>query len=580
MFKFSFVLIAGILLLSVVFGAHTYSSEYDTCLYLGNSEQGCSKFISTSQNIAKILNLSYAKVQDLTSYVSCIDNEKQKSNFDYKSIKNICYTAQNDKAQSSFKSRCFYDLDSNFTNLQVKCKGVFPSEDYSWDLVLQTDANKTVLIEPKIILDPDFTINGTKLGLFVKDINLAENNLVLNSNSKISILPLAVEVRDSLGSLKSLFDVQVSNNTMDPIYRSYLDCITIHILMAEPKNGGYLLKRSGYPMVLDTNQIFGTCKDLVTYAYAIDLSTYDEKKNMFLNMLNVLIDNYLNDSNLSLNITSSYFDNIESEYRKYSSFESQINNNKDVTLKLSLDADYFLAKLQNATKGLSEDERKTILASAGPTLLKNKEDTLSVRRKTKLSSILDYFTQDQVNITDKELKKIYFDIEYSLIKNHFEDSDFIDLTDVSAKLSAHSIALDQFSFDFVKPMQFDYLGNKDYLVLLTKNENVIAMQLPDYNLNTALALGLENNSIFVGNKEITFLDANVLKSISSGNIEITGVDLELDADTPIFVVHQQVLGKLLGIINIKELVESKYFATNGILSDISKPWWDFLVIYT
>jgi hypothetical protein len=577
--KYGFVVIVAILFLGIVFGSHNYSLDYDTCIDLGNSDDGCSKFIYNAQTVSQILDLSYVKVQNLLSYVSCVNNEKDKSNFDYRSIKNICYGAQNDNAQSSFKSRCFYKPDINANSLTVNCKGVFPSEDYSWDLVLQTDVSKNVNIEPKIILNPNFTINGTKLGIFSKTLDLSDKGITLTNNTKIYTLPLAVEVRDTNGPLKSLFEVNQVNNSMDPIYRSYLDCITIHILMAQPRIGDYLLKKSGlsYPQTAD--QIFGNCKDLVTYAFAIDLEKYDEKKNMFLDMINVLVNNYLNDSNFSVDSMNSYFDSIDAEYRKYASFESQINNNKDVSLKLSLDADYFLAKLQSATKGLSEEERKTVLASAGPTLLKNKEDTLSVRRKTNLSSILDYFKKDQANITDKELKQIYSDIEYNLIKNHFETSDVVDLTDVSAKLSAHSIAFGDFSFDFVKPMQFDYLGDKNYPVVLTKLDNIVLMKLPDYNINTALSLGLENNSIFIGTKEITFLDSNLLKSIASGNVEITNVDLELDGDLPMFVVHQQVLGKLLGIIKIKELVESRYFATTGILSKVSKPWWDFLVVY-
>jgi len=582
-YRYATVFVISLILSGIIFGAITkeYSSDYSACLSLGNSELDCTNFITNSQSISKILDLSYAKVQDLNSYVSCVESEKQKSNFDYRSIKNICYSTQNDKSQSSFnKNRCFYDFDSNSNKLKVKCKGIFPSSDYVWDVVLQTDSNQKLLIEPKIILNPDFAITSTKLGLFVKDINLAEAGFNSITSSKISILPLSVEVKDIGMPLKSLFETsKVAPTNMDPIYRSYLDCITIHVLMSKQKTDYYLVKRSGtsYPQTRD--QIYSTCRDTVSYAFAEPLESFDNKRNMFLDMLNVLVNNYFGDSDFSVAGMQSYFDNIDLEYKKYSSFESQISNDKDVPIKLSLDSDYFLADLQNATKNLSDEDRKTILASAGPTLLKNKEDILSIRHKTKLSNILDYFNADQINITDSDLKKIYFDIEYSLIKNHIDSSEIVDLTDVSAKLSSHSIALGQFSFDFTKPMTFDYNGNKDYSVLLTKNENLISMKFPDYNLNTALALGFENNLVYVGNKKVTFLDANVLGNISSGNVEINSVDLELDADTPVFVVHQQVSGKLLGIIKIKELFESRYFAATGILSDVSKPWWDFLVIY-
>ena len=574
MYKLGFVILAQILLLSVVFAA---TPDYDACLAMGNSQADCSNFIQNAKDISHILGLSYTKSQDLNSFVSCIDAEKQKSNFDYRVIKNICSSSQSDKAQSSFRSRCFYTLDSNNSMLNVKCKGVFPSQDYVWDLVLQTDVNKTLLIEPKIILTPDFAITGTNLSLFNKDINLLESGIVLSD--KISMLPLAVELTDTTNPLKSLFQVQANNSVVDPLSRSYLDCITIHILMSDSKGGKYLLKKSGYSFLQDSSEIFTSCKDLVTYAFAIDLTKYDEKKTMFLDMLDVLINNYLNDSNFSVESMTSYLDNVSTEYAKFSEFESQINKNKDVPLKLSLDSDYFLIRLQNATKGLSEEERKTILSSAGPTLLKNKEDLLSVRRKTTLAGILDFFTTDQVNIVDKDLKQIYSDIEYSLLKTHFDNSNIVDLTDVSAKISGHSIALGQFNFEFVKPLQFDYLGDKNYQIVITQLNDGLSLQLPDYNVTSVLSLGLENNSVLVGQKEATFLKADTLKNISSGNVTISAVELIMDVDTPVFVVHQEIIGKLLGIIKIKELVKSEYFATNGVLSKISKPWWDFLVVY-
>jgi len=173
-------------------------------------------------------------------------------------------------------------------------------------------------------------------------------------------------------------------------------------------------------------------------------------------MLDVILKNYLSDSNFDVDNMSLYLSSIAEEYQKFASIEKKFDQKTDIVLKLNLDADFFLQTIQKAIKGLSDEEKKTVLFNAGPTILKNKEDSLNLKRKTKLFAIIDFFNKDKDNITDDSLKQIYSDVEYNLIKKHLEDSNTVDLTYVDAKLSSQGISLDGFNFDYNTLLYLNY----------------------------------------------------------------------------------------------------------------------------
>ena len=107
----------------------------------------------------------------------------------------------------------------------------------------------------------------------------------------------------------------------------------------------------------------------------------------------------------------------------------------------------------------------------------------------------------------------------------------------------------------------------------------MTLESKDYKINTVLSLELMDNSILVSNKEIVLIDKSVLETIYRGKAEIKSLDLIIEDSLPVYLVKKEISGKLLGIINITEKIESKYYATTGIIYKTQKPWWDFLVLY-
>jgi len=563
-------LITFVFLIAFNFASSDYSLDKAYCVDLGNTDAQCTNYINNATTISNILDLEYSKNQDLDSFMACIDKQKEKLNFDYREVRSICYNPV--QKTTTFKAKCFYDLKNSYLN--VRCKGVFPSDNYIWDISLDYDVNG-LTINPKLILDPDFTITGTKLALYDTTIDLDEKNIPITNH--IIMSPLSVEVKDPSLSLENLF---VSNDlpsaSLDSISRAYLDCIAIKTILSEKKYDKYILKKSGYSFLLGPNQIQESCKDNVAYAFAMDLSKYEAKKAMFFDILDVLIDNYLNDSNFSVDAMQTHFDALFEEHQKFSYFEQENIKNSDASLKLALDTDRFLGYLQNATKDLDAEEKKQVFASVGTTLLKNNEDALSIRRKNKLSLILDFFDIEISKINDDSLKQIYSDVQLALIRSYFDSSDIVDFSGVEGKISPHSIALEKFNLDFSKPLYINNEDlNRDYTLI--PDQDLIVIDFKDYKVYSNLPLTISENSIILGQKKLALLDFNQLKQFD--NEIISSIDLTLDGEFPIYSVKTELFGHLLGIIKIKELIVRNYFATTGILSDVDKPWWDFLVFY-
>ena len=568
------LILSTILSMNLLFALDN-SNLYSVCNQF-NSEQKCSEYINFTDKVSQIIDLGYTKDLDLDKFVNCVDSEKLKSNFDYKYVRSDCYNNILNKSAISFKANCFYDLNGIYLN--VKCKGIFPSEDYSFDVTLGTDANKNVLIQPKIVLNSDFQLDRTKFDLITKQFDLLSLNI--SPNSDFGVSPLTMEVKNNPGSLSLLLNNNLSNaNSMDPLYRSYLDCITIKVLLASDKGNNFALKKSGYTFLYDSTQLINSCRDDIAYSFAIDLTQYDSKRKTFFEMLDVILKNYLSDSNFDVDNMSLYLSSIAEEYQKFASIEKKFDQKTDIVLKLNLDADFFLQTIQKAIKGLSDEEKKTVLFNAGPTILKNKEDSLNLKRKTKLFAIIDFFNKDKDNITDDSLKQIYSDVEYNLIKKHLEDSNTVDLTYVDAKLSSQGISLDGFNFDYNTLLYLNYKDDENNIISIVNDENGLTLESKDYKINTVLSLELMDNSILVSNKEIVLIDKSVLETIYRGKAEIKSLDLIIEDSLPVYLVKKEISGKLLGIINITEKIESKYYATTGIIYKTQKHWWDFLVLY-
>jgi len=542
-----------------------------------NSEPKCLEYSNLTTKVSQVIDLGYTKDQNLEQFVKCIDSEKLKGNFDYKDARTECYNTNLSKTAVSFRANCFYDI--NGFKLNVKCKGIFPNEDYSFDVVLVTDANKNVLIQPKLVLNQDFTVGQTKFDLFFKQFDLLSTNIPVNSNFIVS--PLSLEVKESIGNLSAIYSPKVKNttNSMDSIYRSYLDCITIKVLLASDRGNDFALKKSGYTFLFDSTQLINSCRDDIAYSFAIDLTQYDSKRSTFFEMLDLLLKNYLSDSNFDVDSMDDDLTGVVNEYLKFSSIEKKFDQKTDAILKLNLDTDFFLQNIQKTIKNMSDDDKETVLFNASSTIIKNKEDLLNIKRKTRLFAIIDFFNKDKNTITDNSLREIYSDVEYNLLKKHFEDSNIVDLTYVDAKLSSQGITVDGYNLDYNIPLVLNYKDDENNQIFLLKDANGLTIDLNSYLINTILSLDISNNSFIVSNKEIKLIDVNTLQYIPRGKAKINTVDLLIEGSLPIYLVKKEISGKLLGIINIKERIESKYYATTGIIYDTQKPWWDFLAVY-
>jgi len=549
--------------------------DYNACITLGNSSQDCSNYITFSNQAANEINHISNDQLNILGYIDCVNSEKQKANFNYANIRDICYTSQIKTTPVSFRSNCFYDY--NYPEMTVSCKGLFPTKDYNWDVSINTDTNKNIFLVPKLKLKKDFTLGHLNFSLFVKKFDMPSLNLNVSDN--IIIKSLSLESEDSNSSNGLLFPNKQTTSNIDLLMQSYLDCITINILMAKQKGSEYIAKKSGYEFSYDVNNLETRCQDNVSYAFGVNLQQYVSKKSSFVDLINILTKNYLDDWNFSANKLNKDLNDILNESDKYEKFEKDHKKIHNNSVKLGLDADYLLSNLEAATKDLKPDEKEAILQSAGPTLLKSKEDLLSLRRKTKLFSIIDFFDSDKNNITEPSLKELYSDIEYNLIKQRFNDLNKVDVTNVNAVISQKSINLSDFSFDFSKPLVLDYNSDKNNSILFKSDANNLIISLKDYNIITPLSLNVKNNLIYFGNKAIKLLDLNSLENIFRGKAKIDSVELITQDSYPIYVVRKEISGRLLGIIQIKEIIINKYYANTGILLDTSKPWWDFLVVY-
>ncbi len=572
-------------ILSVVFSTGSvpegYVSDYQFCLDNGNSKADCESFVNSASQVAGIIDSAYLGDFSVSDYVACVKEEKAKYELDYSVIQSVCFDSvmqKNtlEKKASLFKVNCFSDLDANSKMLDVKCKTISPSTNYSLNVSLETDANK-LLVKPVLQYKSGLG-SGTKINEsgFVFDLNKTELPLgfkYIEDEIKLELVSLVNA--DSNQSIVNILDpsfYSVQKIKPNQMYSSFLDCMTIKILFSKEQSAGkYVLKKSGIIFDTDENKMVTACKDDVTYAFAKDLDSYDSDKKMFSDILQQLLANYLNDSKFDAKADSVLLSQILSAYKTQEALEKTIAGKKG-SAKLGLDEDYFLSFLDSVLSSVKGLEKEKVLEGAGNTLLKNREDLAKLRKKDSVLGMLKFFEED-VSKGGESLQKIFEDIEFNLLKNIFEKSDSVDLTDVTAEISPNSIKVKQFVFDFVKPL----VVWKDSQIIPAGGKTVLV--LPDYNINTGLTLTLLNNTIYVGAQAVKFLDYTKIKKFYDSEAVITDVELVKDDETLAFVVKKEVLGKLFGFISTKEIIVEKYYSETSILYGSEKPWWDFLIVY-
>ncbi len=448
--------------------------------------------------------------------------------------------------------------------MNVNCKGLYPTKDFNQNIELIQEKN-VLQIKPVVLLNSNYSLSKPEFVFTKLQFNLLERGF--NTFDTVNILPLSIEIKDS--SDVSFLNTPSFSTELDDIYKSYLDCLTIKTLFSKPGIDTYMIKKSGYEFIFTKEQLIKSCVDDLRFSFIVDFENYDLKKNEFRTYLTNTLDIALKEQkDYSTKTMNLYFEEILDEYSNYLLSINKYKNEENV-LKLSLDPDYLFEHLLKITKNMSNNDKMIILESASSTILKNKEDVISIRRKDNVNSILNFFDSDIKNINDNEIKVLYNNIEEIILKNYFKTNSIANVCDVNFVLTPKSISLNNFSFDFTNTLKY-CLTNSE--ILLDSNDNKIFITTSDYNYNTSLTLDFKDK-IYVSGKEINLLDSKIVQKK-----DYKEISLIYDV-VPIYVLTKERSGKLLGIINITEIITEKYNASNSSLYNTEKPWWDFLVIY-
>lgn len=552
--RFWFLGVIGILTLGVLF-AHSGCEIY-------NEYQDCISYYFTADKVSNILINNSTFNIDYNLYIDCVSEQKNQKIFDYSEIRNFCFNALTVK-KPTFNVKCHFELNNPI--LTVNCKGLYPTKDFLQKAELQFDGNKLQII-PIVVLNSDYSLSKPEFSFTQLKLNLIEQNIKGKVNS-IELAPLKIEIKDS--SEVSFLNLPMQNLGLDEIYKSYLDCLTIKTIFSKPiENNIYVIKKSGYEFRMTKDDLINSCVDDLRFSFIVDFENYNLKKKEFRAYLDNKINESLSANDYSVNYLNNVFEEILNEHSEYLLSTNKYKTEENI-LKLSLDSDYLFEQLLRLTKNLNASDKSIILESATPTILKNKEDTISIRRKDNLDSILTFFESDINKLNDPEIVFLYSGIKEIVLKNYFKNNLLGDICKVSFILTPKSISLENFSFDFTNSLKY-CLGDNE--IIISSKENTLQIYTKDYNFNTTLTLEFKDK-ILVSGKEVNLLDSKI-----TNNKNIKEIALIYDV-VPIYVLTKERKGKLLGIINITERITEKYNASNIELYSTEKPWWDFLVIY-
>jgi hypothetical protein len=524
-----------------------------------NDYDSCIKYYQLADNVSNIFSNTSTFNIDYNLYLDCVIEQKNQRNFNYNEIRDFCFSALTTK-KPNFNLSCSHTLKGPL--LIINCKGVYPTKDYELVFDLIPDKN-SLNVKPNILLSPNYSLTKPEFVFTQKEFNLSNTQY----NANVKILPLTIQIKDS--SDVSFLNTPILSNDLDDIYKAYLDCLTIKGLFSKYDSNNYYIRESGYEFVLTKNDLIKSCIGDLRSSFIVDFDNYDLKKNNFRNYLDLTINEAISEQNdYSTKFMNDYFEMI---LDKYSEYLLSINKykNEDKSLKLSLDPDYLFEQIIKITKNLPSQDKSIILENVTPTILKNKEDIISIRRKNSVNSIISFFNNDINQIKDSEIITLYTNIEEIVLKNYFKNNKLADVCDVNFILTPKSISINDFSFDLITTLNA-CINTKN--ILVNSKENKLYISTTDYNFDTTLTLEFKDK-MYVSGKEVNILSDKIIKNKPYKNISLI-YDV-----VPIYVITTEKKGKLLGIININELIIEKYNASNLELYSTEKPWWDFLIIY-
>ena len=402
---------------------------------LYNDYESCINYYQLADKVSNIFANTATFNIDYNLYMDCVMEQKNQKKFNYNEIRDFCFSALTSK-KPNFNLNCSHSLEGII--LTVDCKGIYPTKDYELTFDLISDIN-SLNVKPNIILNSNYTLTKPEFVFTKKEFNIKD---IPNANSNINILPLSIQIKDSADI--SFLNTSILSTDVDDIYKAYLDCLTIKGLFSKYDLNNFYIKNSGYEFILPKVDLIKSCVDDLRFSFIVDFENYDLKKNNFRNYLDATINEAISSNDYSTDFMSSYFETI---LDKYSEYLLSINKykNEEKSLKLSLDPDYLFEHIIKITKNLSPKDKSIILESVAPTILKNKEDVISIRRKNSVNAIINFFNNDIKQIKDSEIVNLYTNIEEIVLKNHFKNNQIADVCDVNFVLTPKSISLNGFS---------------------------------------------------------------------------------------------------------------------------------------
>ncbi len=585
------LLFISIFLLSLCFAETSASQEqlvaksdtsnmYSLCVnnYAGNNvTEECSNIISEARTISEILNFVYVDNVDDSEYLSCVKSKITEGSLNYVTIRDKCYETimQKNKLKqlfSVFKVNCFYDVNSELNengkyDLRVTCKSIIPSLCFnnSVDLIKDLNTNSYIL-QPIIKQDSDVCYDLARIKLYQKEFEIDKRDAFIN------IQPYVIKNGlDEQLPLESLFthNSLISNiPKMQDVDRSYYSCLVNYYLHNNYDNSGLTMNNNK----ISDSEVIDLCKTKVTYAYSIYLDDIIKNKLLEKQKMQSALTDFLSQPDLSEMQT--FFDGVLESYDKYRLIDTKLINSKG-HLPLNLPLDILINRLNNVIEGKDQSFKKEKISEFKVTLINDIKDKIEVRRKSNLPQVIDFFNKEISGLESEDMKTIFKSLKLEVVLDLVETEKVLDFTDVNFVIGVGGVTISDLSFVPDKPIVV--IGDENYIFNLNNDSVQFSTLSSDILINTNISMSLKNNQLYVNDKNIL-----VLTDFSDSELPgiINEVNLVKDEDLfLVYVAEKHLKGYFLGLFKVDEQVIEKYNAQTGVLFDVEKPWWDFLIVY-
>lgn len=586
--RFISVILFLFIFISVVFGAlaenvsakSDISNLYNLCVNNYSEDNSalddCIAFVDNARKVSQILNIIYVDDVDDEEYVTCLKKQINAGGLNYTTVRDNCYNSimQTNKLKqllSLFRVNCQYDFNSEVNvsgkyDLDVSCKSILPSICFNTDVELVKQNDDQYELSPIVKKQNDGCVDLARIQINEKKFELAKNDILL------TLKPYTiVDENKNILELESLIDnkgIARSIPDMQDIEKTYYGCLTNYYLHYDYNSSHIFLENR----IISDENIIDICKTKVTYAYSIYLDAISNERKTIKQQMQSKFNEFILQSDLSE--MSSFLESILTMYQSYEKTQSKLSN-KSGRLPLNLSLDKLIERLSLAIANKQDSEKKEKISEFKVTLLNDLKDQIEVQRKNNLPQIIEFFNKEITVLQNEEMKSIFSTLKLNIVLDFVESESVLDLSDVDFVLTPGGIKIGDLSFVPQKQIFID--GNKNYNFRL-ENGYIVFSQNSAYEISTDLPLTFKSNNIFIDDKNIVILTELSRKDLPGSVKNI--ILFKDDSGFLIYGVERVLNGYFLGLFKINENVSEKYNAETGVLFDVKKPWWDFLIVYS